>query len=68
MKNRDNVIASRALDVVKKRFNENKIIYKSLYGFEFGQDLSVFDEIIETDGLNAQQVLEKTKSIVRKLL
>ena len=26
------------------------------------------DEIIETDGLNAQQVLEKTKSIVRKLL
>ena len=68
MKNRDNVIASRALDVVKKRFNENKIIYKALYGFEFGQDLSVFDEIIETDGLNAQQVLEKTKSIVRKLL
>ena len=68
MKNRDNVIASRALDIVKKRFNENKIIYKALYGFEFGQDLSVFDEIIETDGLNAQQVLEKTKSIVRKLL
>ena len=68
MQNRDNMGESLALDVVRKRFNENKIIYKNLYNFEFGDDLSVFDKIIKTDGLDAQQVLEIAKSTVRDLL
>ena len=67
MQTRDNLTEISALDIVKKRFNENKLIYKNLYNFEFGDDLSVFDEIIQTDGLNAQQVLDKAKSIVREL-
>ncbi len=68
MQNRDNLTEHDALNVVKKRFSENKIIYKALYNFEFGEDLSVFDKIIETDGLNAQQVLDKAKSVVRELI
>jgi len=67
MQSRDNLTEINALDIVKKRYNENKLIYKNLYNFEFGDDLSVFDEIIQTDGLNAQQVLDKVKSIVREL-
>ena len=67
MQSRDNLTEISALDIVKKRFNENKLIYKNLYNFEFGDDLSVFDEIIQTDGLNAQQVLDKAKSIAREL-
>ena len=68
MKTRDNVTELDALEVVKKRFEENKEIYKSLYNFEFGQDLSVFDKIINTDDLNAEQVLKIAKSTVRELL
>ena len=68
MQNRDNLSELDALNIVKKRFNENKIIYKSLYNFEFGEALSVFDKIIETDGLNAQQVLDEAKSVVRDLI
>ena len=68
MKKRDNVSELEALEVVKKRFNENKIIYKSLYDFEFGDDLSVFDKIIQTDEKNAYEVLEIAKSTVRELL
>jgi len=68
MQNRDNMDNSSALEVVTKRFNENKLIYKNLYNFEFGDDLSVFDKIIETDGKNAEQVLEIAKSCVRELL
>ena len=68
MQNRDNMDENLALDVVKKRYNENKIIYKNLYKFEFGDDLSVFDKIIQTDGLNAEQVLNIAKSTVRELL
>ena len=63
---RDNSSKNEALEIVQKRYNENKIIYKELYGFEFGDDLSVFDKIIETDGLNVEQVLEIAKSTVRK--
>ena len=63
---RDNLSETNALEIVQKRYNENKIIYKKLYGFEFGEDLSVFDKIIETDDLNAEQVLEIAKSTVRE--
>jgi cytidylate kinase len=63
---RDNLSETDALGIVEKRYNENKIIYKTLYGFEFGEDLSVFNKIIETDDLDAKQVLELAKSTVRK--
>ena len=63
---RDNSSKNEALEIVQKRYNENKIIYKELYGFEFGEDLSVFDKIIETDDLNVEEVLQIAKSIVRK--
>ena len=68
MQNRDNMDEFSALEVVNKRFNENKLIYKNLYNFEFGDDLSVFDKIIQTDEKNADEVLEIAKSIVRELL
>ena len=66
MTTRDNSSKNEALEIVQKRYNENKIIYKELYGFEFGEDLSVFDKIIETDELNVEQVLEAAKLIVRE--
>ena len=66
MTTRHNLSKNDTLEIVQKRYNENKIIYKALYGFEFGEDLSVFDKIIETDNLNAKQVLEFAKSTVRE--
>ena len=66
MTTRDNSSKNNALEIVQKRYNENKIIYKELYGFEFGEDLSVFDKIIKTDGLNVEQVFEIAKSTVRE--
>ena len=66
MTTRDNLSKNDTLEIVQKRYNENKVIYKALYGFEFGEDLSVFDKIIATDNLNAQQVLELAKSTVRE--
>ena len=66
MTTRDNSSKNEALEIVQKRYNENKIIYKELYGFEFGEDLSVFDKIIKTDELNVEQVLEIAKSTVRE--
>ena len=67
MTTRDNLSKDNALEIVQKRYQENKKIYKVLYGFEFGEDLSIFDKVIETDGLDASQVLDIAKIVVRKL-
>lgn len=67
MQTRDNMQLSDALEIVKKRYEENKALYKKLYGFEFGDDLSVFDIIINTDGLDAQAVLKTAIQKVREL-
>jgi len=67
MSSRDNTTLDESLVIVKKRFEENKIIYKKLYGFNFSDDLTVFDKIIETDGLNINQVLEIAKTTVSEL-
>lgn len=65
MTTRDRIPYAEASSIVKKRFDENKLIYKKLYGFDFGDDLSVFNEIIDTDGLGPEQVLDRAKEAVR---
>lgn len=64
MTTRDHISIGSASEIVRKRYDENKMIYKKLYGFDFGDDLSVFDEIINTDGLGPDQVLERAKAAV----
>ena len=68
MQNRDNMERNEAFEVTRKRYDKNKILYKKLYDFDFGSDTSVFDTVINTDNLNAQQVIEIAKSTVRELL
>ena len=65
MTTRDNISYGEASEIVKRRYEENKMIYKKLYGFDFGDDMSVFDAIINTDGLGPEQVLERAKAAVR---
>lgn len=65
MTTRDHISYENACDIVKKRYEENKMIYKKLYGFNFGDDLSVFDEIINTDGLGPGRVLEYATKAVK---
>lgn len=68
MQTRDNMQHSEAMEIVKRRYDENKKLYKQLYGFDFGDDLSVFDIVINTDGLDAQAVLQSAIQKVRDLL
>lgn len=42
------------------------IIYKKLYGFDWGKDLSVFDLVIDTNKLTEQGVFEKAKNIIEQ--
>ena len=68
MQSRDNMSPEEAYEITKKRFDKYKALYKKLYNFNFGDDKSVFDLIINTDNLTAQQVIDVVKETVRKLL
>jgi cytidylate kinase len=68
MQTRDSMSSEDAYEITKERFDKNKALYKKLYDFDFGEDKSVFDLIINTDNLTAQQVIDVTKETVRKLL
>jgi len=68
MQTRDDMSPEDAYQVTKQRFDKNKALYKKLYDFDFGDDKSVFDVIINTDNLTAQQVIDVAKETVRKLL
>jgi len=68
MQNRDNMSSEEAFEITKERYDKNKALYKKLYQFDFGQDVSVFDKIIDTDNLNAEEVIELSKETVRRLL
>jgi cytidylate kinase len=68
MQTRDKTTLNDSLEIVKKRYEENKTLYKRLYGFDFGVDLSVFDVIINTDDLDAQNVLESAIEAVKKFI
>lgn len=68
MKTRDNMTKDDALEITKKRYDENKILYKKLYNFDYGEDKSVFDKVINTNDLGADQVYEIARSTVKKLL
>jgi cytidylate kinase len=67
MQTRDNTTLEESLKTVKKRYEENKALYKKLYGFDFGDDLSVFDIIIDTDGIDASKVLDMAIQKVRSM-
>lgn len=68
MRKRDNLDWQKAVEVSARRYGENLALYRKLYGFEFGSDLSVFDAAIKTDGLDAQQVIEAAVEAVRRFL
>lgn len=67
MGGRDNVGREEALGITRERYDRNAALYRKLYGFEFGRDESVFDGIIDTDGLDAGQVMEAAGALVRRL-
>ena len=68
MQSRDSMSSEDAYEITKERFDKNKALYKKIYNFDFGEDKSVFDLIINTDHLTAQQVIDVAKEMVRKLL
>jgi CMP/dCMP kinase len=66
MANRDGISFAEAKRITKLRDEENKRIYHRLYGFRFGEDLTVFDYVLNTDRLSLDSLVEISKLIVRR--
>ena len=67
MAKRDNLNIKHAREVIQQRDDNNVRIYHSLYGYEFGKDLSVFDFVLDTDLLSLDSLLLISKTIVKNL-
>ena len=66
MANRDDIGFAEAKRIIALRDKENKKIYYKLYGFRFGEDLAVFDYMLNTDRLLLTSLIEISKLIVRR--
>src|SRR5581483_2603212 len=64
MANRDDIGFAQAKKIIKLRDGENQRIYRRLYGFKFGEDLAVFDYVLNTDRLPLASLIEISKLIV----
>jgi cytidylate kinase len=62
---RDGISKSRALSIIRKRDADNKRVYKKLYGICFGDDLSPFHYIIDTNKMSANEVAQASTKIVQ---
>lgn len=65
MANRDGISVAKARTILRLRDEENRAIYFKLYGFRFGEDLTVFDYVLNTDKLALTSLTEVSKLIVR---
>lgn len=65
---RDNIDMNSAKKIILRRDNENKLIYKKLYNFEFGSTLDVFDFALNTDLLSLQSLIFISKQIVQNVV
>ncbi len=66
MANRDGINLEEAKKITTLRDEENKKIYHKLYGFRFGEDLTVFDYVLNTDKLSLDSLTEISKLIVKR--
>ena len=68
MANRDNLSVEEAEKVIKTRDEQNKTIYRKLYGFNFGEDLTVFDFLINTDLMCLESLVKVSIGILKNII
>jgi cytidylate kinase len=65
---RDGIDFKRALEVMVKKEEKTRAIYRELYGFALGSDLSPFDLILDTDLLDANEVFRSLCVVIDRLV
>ena len=55
---RDRISVDQALKALKVKEEKTKAIYKKLYGFSLGEDLTPFHLILDTNNLNIEEIFQ----------
>jgi cytidylate kinase len=65
---RDGIDVEKALKVLKEKDKRTRMIYKDLYGFDLGNDFSPFNLILDTNGLDVDEVFHAVCLVVDRLV
>jgi cytidylate kinase len=66
--NRDGISIEEAVEALKEKDEKTREIYKSLYGFDLGHDLSPFDLVLVTDELDTEEVFLAVSLVTDRLV
>lgn len=55
---RDSIKVKKIIKIIKDKDERTRQIYKSLYGFDFGEDLAPFDLVLNTDKFGPDDVYD----------
>jgi cytidylate kinase len=65
---RDKISFKEALEAVKRKERQTKIIYKKMYGFSLGDDYAPFNFILDTDILSEEEVFQILCMVLESLV
>jgi cytidylate kinase len=65
---RDGISVEEAVKAMKEKDEKTRAIYKSLYCFDLGRDLSPFNLILSTDELEPDEVFYAVKMVTDRLI
>jgi len=65
---RDSISLEKALSALSEKDEKTRMIYKSLYGFNLGEDFSPFNLILDTDELSVEEVFQTLCMVIDRLL
>ena len=63
---RDKMPLAEALQALKEKENQTKMIYRRLYGFKLGEDFEPFHFVLDTDNLSANEVFQVLCLVIDK--
>jgi cytidylate kinase len=66
--NRDSISIEEAVKALAEKDEQTRQIYKSLYGFDLGNDLSPFNLVLATDELNPDEVFHAVCLVTDRLV
>jgi len=65
---RDNISFKDAEKVLEKRDKKNVYLYKKLYGFDYGKDMTPFDLVIDASVLGPKTLCKAVSSYLKELI
>lgn len=68
MAKRDNISIAKSLRIIRNRDAENRRIYKKIYGPRFGDNLHVFDVVLNTDLFALDSLIYISQEIYRRAI